>query len=75
MPKPVRNRTWSQFSQPAPVLPTAFEEQLRELGLTVETCAQSEALRRWCECHKDSHFIPEWLLKQWGIKADADLSG
>jgi hypothetical protein len=74
MPKAVRNRTWSQFSQPGPVLPTAFEEQVRELGLTEETCSQSEPLQRWCESHKDRHFT-EWLLKQWEMKADADLSG
>jgi hypothetical protein len=75
MPKPARNRTWSEFSRPAPVAPTAFEEQVRELGLTEETCAQSEALRRWCERHKDRLFIPEWLLKKWRMTAEADLSG
>jgi hypothetical protein len=52
-----------------------FEEQMRKLGLNETTCADSQVLRHWCESHKNLCFIPEWLLKQWGMKADADLCG
>jgi hypothetical protein len=58
-----------------PRLPTAFEEQLRKLGLTEQTCVASEELRQWCERNKDRCYIPEWLLKQWRITVDPNVSG
>ena len=35
--------------------------------LTEQTCVASEELRQWCRRNKDRCYIPEWLLKQWGI--------
>jgi hypothetical protein len=46
-----------------PRVPTAFDEEVRRLGLNDQTCATSEVLRRWCEHNKDHCYIPEWLLK------------
>ena len=57
-----------------PRLPTAFEEQVKKLGLNERTCATSEALYLWCEHNKNHCYIPEWLLKQWGISVDADAA-
>jgi hypothetical protein len=57
-----------------PRLPTAFEEQVRKLGLTEQTCVASEELRHWCERNKDRCYIPEWLLKQWEISVDPNVS-
>ena len=51
---------------------TAFEEQVRRLGLDEGTCVASKQLRRWCELNKDRYYIPEWLLKRWGISVEAD---
>jgi hypothetical protein len=59
----------------APNVPTAFEEQVEKLGLNEQTCVASEELRRWCERNKDRCYIPEWLLKQWGIPVDPNVSG
>jgi hypothetical protein len=54
---------------------TAFEVEVQKLGLDDQTCATSEALQRWCEFNKNRCYIPEWLLKQWGISVDAELNG
>jgi hypothetical protein len=53
-----------------PRLPTACEEQVQTLGLNDQTCASSEALHLWCERNKNHCYIPEWLLKLWGISVD-----
>jgi hypothetical protein len=51
-------------------LPTAFEQQVRKLGLDERTCVASRALRLWCEEHKDRCYIPEWLLARWRMTVD-----
>jgi hypothetical protein len=51
-------------------LPTAFEMQVRRLGLDERTCASSTALRLWCEENKDHYYVPEWLLAKWGIRVE-----
>ena len=59
----------------APAVPTEFEVQVRLLGLTKQTYADSVELRRWCERNRNRCYIPEWLLKAWRIDVDSDLSG
>jgi hypothetical protein len=61
------NPNWGRPAQPPPVLATEFEEQVRHLGLTKETCAASTQLRNWCECNRNRCYIPESLLATWGI--------
>ena len=56
-------------------LPTAFEEQVQKLGLNAQTCETSEALKQWCERNKDRCYIPEWLLKRWGMSVDPNVTG
>ena len=56
-------------------LPTAFEEQVQKLGLNAHTCETSEELKQWCERNKDRCYIPEWLLKRWGMSVDPNVSG
>lgn len=53
---------------------TEFEKQVRKLRLTNESYVRSEKLRSWC--HENSHrcYIPESLLKTWGIVVEADCS-
>lgn len=46
-------------------MPTAFEKQVRKLGLVLWTCVASKELRQWCELNKDRCYIPEWLLERW----------
>lgn len=58
-----------------PAVATGFEEQVLKLGLNEQTCEGSRELKRWCERNKDRCYIPEWLLKRWGMFVDSDLSG
>lgn len=53
---------------------TEFEKRMRELRLTNETCAGSHELRRWCEDNRNRCYVPEWLLKAWGILVDTSYS-
>ena len=53
-----------------PHMATAFEEQVRKLGLNAETCANSAKLRHWCERNKDHCYIPERLLDAWGLSVE-----
>jgi hypothetical protein len=59
----------------SPNVPTAFEEQVRKLGLNEQTWVTSEKLRQWCQSNKDRCYIPESLLKQWRITVDPNVSG
>jgi hypothetical protein len=54
-------------------MPTAFEREVRRLGLNEQTCVASRELRQWCERNKDVCYIPEWLLKRWGMSVDSGL--
>jgi hypothetical protein len=56
-----------------PTMPTAFEEQVRKLGLNERTCAASRELQQWCEQNKDRCYIPEWLLQRWGMVVDPSV--
>ncbi len=69
------NPNWGKPMEAVRDVPTAFEEQVGKLGLNDQTCATSEELRRWCICNKDRCYIPEWLLKRWGIAVDPNVSG
>jgi len=69
------NPNWGKPMNPCPAVPTAFEEQVRELGLNEETWATSENLRQWCERNKDRCYVPEWLLKRWQISVDPNING
>jgi len=55
-------------------LATAFEQQVRTLGLDERTCVASKVLRLWCEENKDRYYIPEWLLARWGITVNPSLA-
>ena len=53
---------------------TQFEKQVRKLRLTNNNCARSDKLRRWCQENSHRCYIPESLLKVWGIVVDLDYS-
>jgi hypothetical protein len=69
------NPNWGKPIESVPPVPTAFEEQVQKLGLNDQTCATSEKLKVWCERNKDRCYIPEWLLKQWRLSVDPNVSG
>jgi hypothetical protein len=57
-----------------PTIATAFEAEVRRLGLDMQTCTSSKKLRLWCERNKNRCYIPEWLLERWGISVDPNAS-
>jgi len=75
MPNKRRNPTWGRPMQPASVLCTEFEMQVKHLRLAPEEYVASSRLRQWCEANKNLHYIPEWLLKAWNISVNSDLTG
>jgi len=74
LPTMNRKRGNPNWGKPGP-LPragaTEFEMQVHRLGLTRETLVHSTELRKWCEHHKNRCYIPESLLKSWGLEVDA----
>jgi len=66
---------WSSGQAPAipPAVAPAFERRADELGLTAPTYVDSGELRRWCQDNRNKCYIPEWLLKTWGISVNSDL--
>ena len=69
------NPNWGHPIAPLLALPTEFEMRVRQLQLTAETYSSSRQLRAWCERNRNRLYVPEWLLKEWGITVDATLSG
>jgi hypothetical protein len=63
------SRRWSGAlpSEVPPEGPSAFDLYARQLGLAPEEYADSRKLREWCRENKHRCYIPEWLLKHWGI--------
>jgi hypothetical protein len=69
-----RNTGWtSGLAVVPPDTPPAFERFALELGLTAPTYVESGELRRWCQDNRNKYYIPEWLLKTWGIAVSSDV--
>ena len=69
------NSGWSSGKPPKvpAATPTEFELQAMHLGLTEQNYAMSQSLRNWCERNRDRCYVPEWLLKQWGMLVDPNI--
>lgn len=65
------NPNWGKPMEPAPAIPSEFEMLVEQLRLIPQTYAASVPLRVWCQRNKNRYYIPEWLLKKWGITVDA----
>jgi hypothetical protein len=63
------NPNWGKTESFAatPKLLTAFEQTVRDFNLQPEQYRQSEALREWAQRNCSCKYIPESLLKAWGI--------
>jgi len=46
---------------------TEFQLAAKHLHLTPDKYLSSTQLREWCKRNKNRCYIPEWLLKEWGI--------
>lgn len=68
------NPNWGRPFAPAPVIPTEFEITVRRLGLTQREYVSSAQLRRWCERNRNRIYVPEWLLKAWGMPVETTFS-
>ena len=69
------NPNWGKTIEVRPSMPTEFETQVRKLRLTPEMYVYSRELRTWCQHNRDRYYIPEWLLNEWDMTVDANLSG
>ena len=68
------NPNWGRPLRSVPESPTEFDKEASRLGLTPETYVSSAKLREWCERHKEQFYIPEWLLKAWGMAEDTSTN-
>lgn len=55
-------------------MPSEFEIEVKQLGLTLDRYPTSIESRMWCERNCNRCYVPEWLLEGWDIEVDADLA-
>ena len=61
------NPNWGKPNVSVPFLITEFEQQVEKLGLRPGEYQDSPQLRSWCRRNANMHYVPEYLLKLWGI--------
>ena len=66
------NPKWGKASAFEPAKPTYFDLELAKLGLTEtpEAWPWSSPLRKFAEKHRRAHYIPESLLRIWGLELE-----
>ena len=67
------NRNWGKPLHPIPTLLTEFDIEVARLGLARLDYVTSRDLRRWCERNRNRVYVPEWLLKEWGMLVDLNF--
>jgi len=65
------NPNWGRPILPIPAIATEFETIVQRLRLKPEMYTSSHELQKWCERNRNRCYIPEWLLKEWGIIVEA----
>jgi len=68
------NPNWGKQIPFTPGLPTQFELRAKQLHLTAKMYTSSSELHMWCEKNSNRCYIPEWLLEEWHINVDSNLS-
>lgn len=63
------NPDWGKL-KPFLSLPTEFEIEVTRLRLTRSDYAASMELKHWCDRHRNRVYVPEWLLKEWGMQVE-----
>jgi len=61
------NPNWGKACSNIPVTASSFDEMVRRLNLSEKEYRSSTPLKEWAQKHKDSKYIPQDLLKAWGI--------
>ena len=64
------NPNWGKAYIPVPYPLTEFEQQAETLGLLPSQYQASPELRSWCLRNANRNYVPEYLLKLWGIKVN-----
>ena len=64
------NPNWGRPLPPIPAIATEFERHALQLNLTEAMYTSSRELRVWCDRNRNRVYIPEWLLKEWGMTVD-----
>jgi hypothetical protein len=54
---------------------STFEHVVRQLHLSPEEYVTSVELKEWVRKHKDSKYVPPYLLDLWGFQVDDELFG
>ena len=68
------NPNWCKPQPPRPHAPTEFEIEVKRLGLAKVEYVASAKLKLWCAQNRNRVYVPEDLLKAWGIVVEANLS-
>jgi hypothetical protein len=68
------NPNWGKTTEVAAIVvePSAFEQQVKKLGLIPDQYLESTRLKEWARHNMNSKYIPEDLLKGWGLTAGAN---
>jgi hypothetical protein len=61
------NPNWGKAGGDIPNMPTSFEEMVRRLKLSEKDYRSSIPLKEWAQKYKDSKYVPQDLLEEWGI--------
>lgn len=69
------NPNWGKPEPNGPVIPaiTEFDRMIRQLNLRPDQYIRSVELREWASRNKNSKFIPQHLLEEWGFEVDTAL--
>jgi hypothetical protein len=62
------NPNWGKVCADIPKQPTSFEEIVQRLKLSEKDYQSSAQLKDWVEANKDVKYVPQDLLKAWGIE-------
>jgi hypothetical protein len=55
--------------------PTYFEQTAEKIGVKPEFYVFSEPLKEWVRKNRYDRYVPEWLLKEWGLEVyDEDVN-
>jgi hypothetical protein len=69
------NPNWGKPERSGVLLPTAteFEQAVRKFELKPNEYVNSVRLREWAQRNRHSKYIPESLLKAWGLEVRITL--
>jgi hypothetical protein len=68
------NPNWGRFGKSEPVKPTEFEALATKNGIPQERWHRSYILREFAYRNANKRYVPEYLLKHWGITVDPEFA-